>query len=129
VFICHLVVTAGDSAAATGINDALDHVIDVCAADIKKAGGLLVLQDFRSALSYDSLARQIYLERLKQRPRGYSRGVYVAIGVNPFLRMAIQTANLAASIVLGGKIQIVDDPSEVLRLHQVQVPTIGSSFP
>jgi hypothetical protein len=43
--------------------------------------------------------------------------------------MAIQTANLAASIVLGGKIQIVDDPSEVLRLHQVQVPTIGSSFP
>lgn len=129
VFVCHLDVPYGDSAAAEGINDALDRVITVCDADIKAAGGLLVLQDLRSARSYSPEARQTYLARLKRRPRGYSRGVYVAIELNPFLRMAIQTANLAASMAGGGSITIVENPSEVLRLHHVEVPPNGSSFP
>lgn len=128
-FISQLHVTHGDVDTARGLNDALDRVIAAKGEDISKSGGLLVVQDFRTVKSYTSEARKAFVERLKQRPRGYSRGVYVAVGVNPLLRMAVQTANIAFTMVIGGAVNLIGDPLEVLSRFHVQNPRRGALFP
>jgi hypothetical protein len=113
-------VEHGDVTAAELVNDALDHIIQARTSEIKEQGGLLVLQDFRAVKTYTSESRQVYIERLKRRARGYSRGVYVATGINPLLRMAVETANLAFSMMIGGAIHMVADLSEILIRHRVR---------
>lgn len=128
-FVCQLQITHGDVSAAEGINDALDRVILGKRDEIAAAGGLLVIQDFRAAKSYTSEARKAFVERLKKRPRGYSRGVYVAVGVNPLLRMAVQTVNIAFTMTIGGAIKLVTDPLETISHFRVQTPGPKSRFP
>jgi hypothetical protein len=129
IFIAHIDVTHGSVEATMGLNDALDRVIATRDDEIRAAGGLLVIQDFRTVKSYSSEARQSFVERLKRRPRGYSRGVYVAVGINPLLRMAVQTVNIAFSMVIGGTVELIADPTVILRRLGIQSPARGLTFP
>jgi hypothetical protein len=130
VFVSCVVVEHGEAGTAEGLNDALDHIVETRAREIKAAGGLLVVQDFRMVKTYSSESRQVYVERMKRRPRGYSRGVFVAIeGANPLLRMAVETANLAFAIAIGGVIRVVSDPMKVLARFKVAVPERGDFGP
>ncbi len=129
VFVSQLDVTSGDEQTACGIHDAIDRVLLAKAQRLREVGGLFVLHDFRAMRSYTSKGRLVFLERMRSRAKGYSRGAAVITGMNPLLRMAVQTGNLVYSLILGSSVRIVEDPAPLLRELGVQSPSSQSVFP
>jgi hypothetical protein len=73
---------------------------------------------------YDSSARQIWVDRIHRRPKGYLCKVVVIVVDNPLLKMAVAGANLLVAVASRdqGQIEITTNAYETLRKYGIRAP-------
>ncbi len=111
-------------------NDVVDFILDAKADDIRSAGGLFVFNDWRSVKSYDQDARARQRVRMRARPSGYARRTVIV--VNPasrLLRMAVEAANLFATLTLRSRIEVELDAARTFARAGIEPPRKGALFP
>ncbi|HEX4340810.1 MAG TPA: hypothetical protein VH062_33105 [Polyangiaceae bacterium] len=100
-----------------------EAVLRDCAVELKAAGGLFVIHDWRELESYDGVARTVWQERMRRRPKGYLRGSVVCVErANALLKMAVQAANVVASLTHGAKVELTTELAPVLARYGVDRP-------
>jgi len=122
VFINQLDAARGTVEAVNGLHDAIDHILAKRREVIREAGGITIIHDWRRRHRYDTEARQIFLERMRAREPGYLKTVVAIVGNTPFLRMAVQTANMLMALRSGGQLELALDAGEVLRNQRISAP-------
>jgi hypothetical protein len=130
VFVSQSVATHGSVDVIDRQNDIMDRVLSVKAAEIQEAGGLFVFNDWRSVKSYDQAARARQRERMRARPSGYSRRTVIIVDpASRLLRMAIEAANLFATLALRSSIELHTNIDHAVAHAELSPPKPGDSFP
>jgi hypothetical protein len=120
LIVSHITTPHGSTAAAQSYLDYEDRVLREHAEECLSNGGLYVVHDWRAMESYDHDARKYWQGRMRQRPKGYLRGSTVCIAsAGALLRMAVQAANLVASVVHGVQVELSTDLEATLREHKL----------
>ncbi len=129
VFVNQAHVVRADEAAANAVHDWVDRALAARGETISRAGGLVVVHDWRALEAYDASARRVFIQRMRARAPGYLKAAYAIVPSTPLFRMAIQAANLAAAIGIGGTIELASDPRAILDRLGIAPPAAGSPFP
>ena len=123
MIVSHVTTPHGSARAAHSYHDFEARVLRERAADCKRAGGLFVIHDWRVMTSYDAEARRVWQERMRSNEKGYLRGSVVCVArPHALLRMAVQAANLVASVVHGAKVELSDDIVSTLEKYGLSNP-------
>lgn len=118
LIVSQLAVTHGTEAAAHAHHDFESAVLREYADEVAENGGIFVIHDWRVMLTYDSSARRVWQERMQVRHKGYLRGAVVCLAkAAPLLKMAVQAANLVASVTHGAKVELTTDIDAALAEH------------
>lgn len=126
LIVSHITTPHGTSAAARSYHDYETHMLREHADDCRRCGGLFVIHDWRAMETYDADARRVWQDRMRERPKGYLRGSTVCVAsAGALLRMAVQAANLVASVVHGAHVELTTELEATLRKHHV--PLTGPS--
>lgn len=125
-FVNQLLVSRGTVEAASWVHDVIDRVLETEREDIERHGGLLILHDWRALDGYDAEARRVFIARMRRRKPGYLRRAVAVVRDTPLLRMAIQTANLAMALHVGGKLEMRIDPLPALAKYGIEPPRAGA---
>jgi hypothetical protein len=129
-FVSQSVASHGSLAVIDRHNDLLDQVLRAKDDEIRAAGGIFVFNDWRSVRGYDQDARARQRERMRARPTGYSRRtIIVADPTSRLLRMAIEAANLFATLTLRARIEVVLDAAAALSRSGLEAPVGTEAFP
>jgi hypothetical protein len=127
IVVSHITATHGTVEAAHHYHDYEESVLRDHAADLKRVGGLFVIHDWRAMQTYDGEARRVWQERMRGREKGYLRGSVVCVArAGPLLRMAVQAANVVASVVHGAEVKLSDDLNATLKAYDVTAPSADS---
>jgi hypothetical protein len=125
IIVSHITARRGTAAAAESYHDFETRMLREHAMDMKAAGGLFVIHDWRAMESYDADARRIWQERMRAHEKGYLRGSVVCVArANALLKMAVQAVNLVASVTHGVKVELSTDLDTVLKAHGVFDPPV-----
>jgi hypothetical protein len=123
VVVSQVTVVHATREAAAAYHNFEESILRDCAQDLKAAGGLFAIHDWRGVKSYDASARALWQERMRSRPKGYLRGSVVCVDrANALLRMAVQAANVVASLTQSGKVEVTTDLVPVLARHAITRP-------
>lgn len=123
MIVSHITTPRGTAAAANSYHDFETRILHERAADMQRAGGLFVIHDWRMMETYDADARRVWQERMRAHERGYLRGSVVCVArANALLKMAVQAANLVASVMHGAKVELSNDVEGTLAAHNVKPP-------
>jgi hypothetical protein len=118
LIVSHITVSHGSKDAAYAYHDYEGSILRFHADEVAAAGGLFVVHDWRALATYDAEARRVWQERMKTRKKGYLRGSVVCVGrAAPLLKMAVQAANLWASVLHGAKVELTTDIRAALLEH------------
>jgi hypothetical protein len=118
LIVSHITTPHGSAAAAQSYHDFEDRVLRDHEVECSSAGGLFVIHDWRIMETYDSEARRVWQHRMKIKRKGYLRGSIVCVAnAGALLRMAVQAANLVATMVHGAKVELSDDLEATLLAH------------
>lgn len=124
--ISHIIIAHGSEAAANAYHDFEDAVLRDHAAELAENGGLFAIHDWRVMETYEAAARQVWQERMQTRPKGYLRGSIVCVKrAGPLLRMAVQAANLVASLSQGAKVELTNDLDGALTKYGGPATELG----
>lgn len=120
MIVSQVTLPHGTAAAAHSYHDFETRILRERAQDVKSAGGLFVIHDWRLMLTYDAEARRVWQERMRAHEKGYLRGSVVCVArANALLRMAVQAANLVATMLHGASVELSSDIEATLRAHGV----------
>jgi hypothetical protein len=123
LIVSHITVSHGSAAAARAYHSFEETMLEDHAAEVRQSGGIFVIHDWRAMESYDGEARTVWQDRMRKRPKGYLRGSIVCLlRANALLRMAVQAANLVASVTQNAKVELTSDLDGALRRHHVTAP-------
>ena len=125
VFVNQLQVEQATVETVNALHDAIDTVLARRRAEIAAAGGIIMIHDWRELRGYTPDARKVYLDRMRSREPGYLKVAVAVVPDTPFLRMAIQTANILMALRIGGSLELTLDPDAVLRRYDVATPLPG----
>jgi hypothetical protein len=129
-FVSQSIASHGSLAVIERQNDLMDQVLSARAEEIRAAGGLLVFNDWRSVRSYDQDARARQRERMRARPSGYSRRTIIVVDpASRLLRMAVEAANLFATLTLRARIEVVLHAGDALSRAALTPPAANEAFP
>jgi hypothetical protein len=127
LIVSHITVTHATAAAAHAYHDFEGAMLREHAEEIAANNGIFVIHDWRRMETYESDGRRVWLQRMSQRKKGYLRGSVVCLlRAGALLRMAVQSANLAASLTHNAKVSITTDINAVLREHHA-VPRLAGT--
>jgi hypothetical protein len=130
VFVSQSVATHGSVEVIDRQNDILDRLLAAKAAEIQEAGGVFVFNDWRSVKGYDQAARARQRERMRARPSGYSRRTVIVVDpASRLLRMAIEAANLFATLALRSRIELLTNIDQAVAHAELSAPRPGAEFP
>ncbi|HMJ15642.1 MAG TPA: hypothetical protein VK524_29700 [Polyangiaceae bacterium] len=130
LIVSHLTTRHGTETAAVAYHDFEESVLATHAREIAENRGLFVIHDWRKMQTYDPGARRVWQARMQARPKGYLRGSIVCVSkAGPLLRMAVQAANLVASVAHGAKVELCTDLDAALREHRVVPPGASRTMP
>ena len=123
LIVSHITVAHGSNEAARAYHDFEEAILADHAAEVRAAEGIFVIHDWRAMESYDASARAVWQERMRQRPKGYLRGSVVCVArANSLLKMAVQAANVVASVIHGAKVELTTDLAAALEQHGAERP-------
>lgn len=123
MIVSQLTISHATLAAVEAYHGFEERILQERAADLRAAGGLFAVHDWRSLESYDGAARSDWQERMRSRPKGYLRGSVVCVErANALLKMAVQAANMVASITHGAKVELTTELAPALQRHGVKKP-------
>lgn len=128
VIVAQMDVTHGTTEAASAYHRFEVAMLTRHADEVRESGGLYVLHDWRLISGYDTAARTYWQAQMRSRPKGYLRGSGVCIAkVAPLLKMAVQGANLVATLTRSGAVEVTDDIHMlVAKVHPHPVATFAS---
>jgi hypothetical protein len=130
LIVSHITTRHGTAAAAHSYHEFEARVLRERASDCQRAGGLFVIHDWRAMETYDAEARRVWQEHMRAREQGYLRGSVVCVAsAGALLRMAVQAANLVASVVHGAKVELSEDIEGTLRAHGLSPSSCHSIAP
>jgi hypothetical protein len=110
LIVSHITTAYGTIAAARAYHEYEERILRDYAEDCTRCGGLFVVHDWRAMETYDADARRFWQSRIQERPKGYLRGSVVCVAsAGALLRMAVQAANLVASVVHGVQVELSTD--------------------
>jgi hypothetical protein len=113
--------------AVNAYQDVVDRALGRYADEIRRAGGLHIIQDFRRTTSHDSAARRTWQARMNRRKRDYIRGATAVVpNASPLFKMAVSGINMLAALNFGSSIDLIDDIETALRKHGVRAPRAPS---
>jgi hypothetical protein len=125
-----LTIRHATEASATAYHDFEEYILRAEAREVAENGGLFVIHDWRSLETYDPPVRRVWQARMQSRPKGYLRGSIVCVSkAGPLLRMAVQAANLVASLAHGAQVELSMDIHAALRQHDVVPPKAPQATP
>jgi len=128
IVVSHLTVSHATREAAEAYHRFEESVLRDHAAEIKAAGGLFAIHDWRTVETYDGAARTVWQERMRRRPKGYLRGSIVCLErANALLKMAVQGANMVASLTQGVKVELTTELLPVLERFSLMRPSLWPS--
>jgi len=120
VIVSHITVKHGTAASAHAYHDYETDILSRHAPEITKVGGIFVIHDWRAMTTYDGEARRVWQDRMQDHEKGYLRGSVVClVRASALLKMAVQAANLFASIHHGAKVELTTDIDAALTAHGV----------
>jgi hypothetical protein len=123
IIVSHITTSHGSVAAAHSYHDFESRMLREHADEMKLAGGLFAIHDWRAMVTYDAEGRRVWQERMRAHEKGYLRGSVVCVArTNALLRMAVQAVNLVASMVHGAKVELTSDIEGTLRAHGIVGP-------
>jgi hypothetical protein len=123
IVVSHVIVHRATGATSRAFLSYEESTVKKHADEVAQSGGLFVVHDFRMLEGYDSDARRIYQDHIRERPKGQLRGAVVCVNkVAPLLRMALQGTNLVATLVHGAKIELTTDLEGALQKYDVPIP-------
>lgn len=108
-FLSQTQVTRATADGATVLSGWVDTCLERDRERIDAMGGLFIFHDFRSIETYEAEARLVMTERIKARPRGYSRQTVLLIQATPLVKMAMQVANVAMAVTGGKGMRMIHD--------------------
>ena len=118
LIVSHITVAHGTEAAAHAYHDFENAVLHDRAAELAVYGGIFVIHDWRTMETYEAGARRVWQERMRGHPKGYLRGSVVClVRASALLKMAVQAANLVASVSHAAKVELSTDIDAALRAH------------
>src|SRR5262245_12579776 len=129
VLVTQAIVDRGTLDAAKAVQGFIDDALEHAAADVKRAGGLLVLHDWRTVETYDGAGRSYYLERMRARPRDYLRHTITVVRDGAFFRIAVGMANLVARVTAHAEVELAHDVDAAVAKLGIRPPPIGGRFP
>jgi len=95
--------------------DWIDLALREDAAGIAAAGGLFLFHDFRALAGYDTEARVLINERIKQRKPGYSRRTIMVVRPTPIWRMAMRVTDLTLAILRIPPVSVTGDMNRAVE--------------
>lgn len=99
------------------------------AAEVAEHGGIFVIHDWRTLITYEAEARRVWQDRMRERPKGYLRGSIVCLlKAGPLLRMAVQAANVVASVTHQAKVELTTDIHAALENLPTNHPPLSRRF-
>jgi hypothetical protein len=108
----------------------MDRVLQARGDEVRAAGGLFVFNDWRSVKGYDQNARARQRVRMKARNPGYARRTMIVVDpASRLLRMAIEAANLFATLTIRTHIELSTDIANAVSSARLQPPNRGVPFP
>lgn len=111
-------------------NDIVDRILEACPTEIRAAGGLLILCDWRTVKTYDQDARARQRVRMDARAPGYSRRTIIVVEpASRLLRMAIEGANLFSALTFKSRIELLTRADTALERAQLSPPSPTDAFP
>jgi hypothetical protein len=111
-------------------NDLLDAVIAARAAEIQRAGGILIFSDWRSIATFETGARSRQQERMRQRGRAYARRTIVVVNpANRLMRMAAEASNLFTTLFFRARLEVALSADAPLASAGLTPPRAGEPFP
>jgi hypothetical protein len=123
VIVSHITVTHGSDEAARAYHQFEEMILADYAEEVRVAGGIFVIHDWRALESYDASARAVWQQKMRQRPKGYLRGSVVCVArANALLKMAVQAANVVASVTHGAKVDLTTDLAGALERYGAKRP-------
>lgn len=116
---------------ASVLHDWIDAIIETEDIPGEPARPMSVIHDWRSLVDYESRTRKYFMLRMRNRRPDYLRKTYIAVDPRgSFLRMAIETGNLFATLVLKAQIHIETRGfSHVLASENIRLPSTRLPFP
>jgi hypothetical protein len=99
LLVTQTVVPQATVPGARVVMDWVDAALEHEAPAIRAAGGLMVFHDWRSLGGYDSDARVLVNDRMRRRPRGYSRRTICVVAPTPLWRMALTVTDLTYAML------------------------------
>lgn len=129
LIVSHITTSHGTSQAANNYHDFEERVLREHAQEVARVQGIFVIHDWRMMETYDAEARRVWQERMRVRDKGYLRGSVVCVAsAGPLLRMAVQTANVFASVMHNAKVELSTDLNRTLAEHGVVGPPKAHEF-
>ena len=123
MIVSQLTITHATLGAVEAYHGFEEQTLHERASELRAAGGLFAIHDWRSLESYDGVARTEWQERMRSRPKGYLRGSVVCVErANALLKMAVQAANMVASITHGAKVELTTELAPALQRLGVKRP-------
>ncbi len=130
IIVSHITITHGTSDVAHAYHDYEGRMLAEHAEEIGAAGGIFVIHDWRALVDYDAEARRVWQDRMKGRRKSYLRGSVVCVQkASPLLKMAVQAANVVASVLHGAKVELTTDLRTTLATHVPTPPRRSSLTP
>jgi hypothetical protein len=118
LIVSHITVVHGTADAAHAYHEFEERMLDEHARDVKENSGIFVIHDWRKMATYDAEARRVWQDRMQRRPKGYLRGsVVCVVKAAPLLKMAVQAANLVASVTHQAKVELTTNLAGALLEH------------
>jgi hypothetical protein len=128
--VCQTVVAHATVEVIDRHNDVVDAILAARGDEIRASGGLFMVFDWRSVKTYDQGARARQRERMKARGDTYARRTVIALQpANKLLRMAVEAANLFATLLFRSGIEIATSPDAIVAETRLTPPPRNEPFP
>jgi hypothetical protein len=122
-------VEHGTARAVGVLHDFIDRALAAREGEVRAAGGLLIVHDWRAVRGYDREAGAAFAERVGRRDPGYlRRAVVVVQGGRALLYAAVEGVAFLAAVAPDARVEIVAD-LEILREEKLVPPGPGEPFP
>jgi hypothetical protein len=108
----------------------MDDARELCASEIRQAGGLTAIHDWAHVRhGVDPAAGRFLKAAWKKLKPGDVNAVYLAATLDPFTEMLVRGVNFVAMLMTGRSTRLVRDIREPLLAHGIRPPSPTAAFP
>lgn len=107
----------------------IDAAREAARTEIRGAGGLIAIHDWRSIERVAPAARSFLWAASRKFTPGDIREVHTAVGLSPFARLIVETYNVLISQLVSSPVYLQPDINTPLRRHRIVAPRATARFP